>query len=299
MTFVSEPAILTASAYNKFLIDHDAAAQSEIRELKKDHVTVLARILCAHHLENDLEIHLLHRHFSLNEGEAMVHWEITCPSVDSFDVKLPSLSIDIAKAMKCPGDAGDQLRPIMWYAADSGTLLPYEYAVSRERLYQRRGVSGVSMEKLSEFAKEFSAAVWVVGLENLVSLKDKSCSTGGEYVAPDIRSLFRIPFSAITLQPQSGVTETGWTLNNTVPTITNQVAHHISPSPDIPFPQPTDGHVTQTKQTTGGTVATHHTTTRYGDYAFDPQEVSPVYTDRMWMAAEATQFGSWNVVGVC
>jgi hypothetical protein len=61
---------------------------------------------------------------------------------------------------------------------------------------------------------------------------------GGEYVAPSIRALFRIPYSIINLQASSGLIETGWT-----------VEHNAAPEVDggLPLPEFTDGHVTKTR----------------------------------------------------
>ncbi|TDL13186.1 hypothetical protein BD410DRAFT_847229 [Rickenella mellea] len=199
MPFISVPVILDATVYNGFLVDHDATAQSQIQGIKENHVFALARVLVAHHLENDLEIHLLHRHFILGDGEAMVHWEISCPNPDITNGNPPSVSIDVAKVMRCPEVAGEEFHPVMWFSADKDTLIPYEYAFTAKSSCQRRVVNRASTEKLSAFAKDFSAIVWQAGLENLISLKDKSCLAGAEYVAPDIRALFRVPFSIITI----------------------------------------------------------------------------------------------------
>lgn len=68
--------ILSARTYNEFLIDHDAAVQSVAANLKSNHVGKLVNILETHGLGNDLEVHLLHRHFELQEDEAIVHKEI-------------------------------------------------------------------------------------------------------------------------------------------------------------------------------------------------------------------------------
>lgn len=301
MTFISVPSILAATKYNEFLIDHDATVQSQSRGIKNNYVSALADVLRAHQLENDLEIHLLHRHFLLQEGEAMIHTEIICPLVDIKDGGLPTFSVDIAKAMKCPKAANYHLHPIMWYCAGNNELIPYEYAIASESLSQQRAAVRISSEKLSAFAKEFSALVWEGGLQNLISLKDKSCLAGAEYVAPEFRALFRVPPSIVTLQPGSGVVETGWTINNcSTRSPLTEMNNAITPislstdtSPDIPFPEPTDGHVTKTKQTAGGTVATHHVTQRYGEYAFNALEIAPAYTERMWAAVELATIEDW------
>ncbi|KAF8882362.1 hypothetical protein CPB84DRAFT_1750906 [Gymnopilus junonius] len=174
MTFISIPTILAATTYNEFLIDHDATVQLQSRGIKNNYVSTLADVLRTHQLENDLKIHLLHHHFLLQEVEVMIHTEIICPSVNIKDGGLPTFSVNIAKAMKCPKAANYHLHPIMWYCAGNNELIPYEYAIASESLSQQRVAMRISSEKLSAFAKEFSVLVWEGGLQNLILLKDTS-----------------------------------------------------------------------------------------------------------------------------
>ena len=105
------------------------------------------------------------------------------------------------------------------------------------------------------------------GLQDIVSLKDKSCMTGGEYVVPSKRIIFRVPSSIINLQAGSGLMETGW--NSTVPGLDGPLL----------LPECTDGHVTKMRETSGGTVAQSHITEEDGPDAFNPKEVDPMCTD--------------------
>ena len=104
--------------------------------------------------------------------------------------------------------------------------------------------------------------------------------TGGEYVVPSIRALFRIPYSIIKLQASSASIETGWTVEH-------NAAMEVGP---WPLPECTDGRVTETRTTTAGTVAHHHVTDREGPDAFDAREVDQGYTDETWRAVVFPSF---------
>lgn len=56
----------------------------------------------------------------------------------------------------------------------------------------------------------FASYVQSAGIADLVSLKNKQCISGGEYVAPDARVLFLVQMSFIHLQPGSGLLDSGW-----------------------------------------------------------------------------------------
>jgi hypothetical protein len=229
-------------------------------------------IIKAHGLEGELEVHVLHRHFELQAGEALVHKEI------HLEIE-PSVVIDVAKAMKCPSDSATQLIPVMWSTKDR-QMVPYEYAVRMNSKYPtRRVVDTVPWEKLQAFANEFSNYVCDSGLQDVVSLKDKSCVTGLEFVAYESRALFKVPASLVNLQGSRHLVETGWTLDEGAPLVM------------------TDSHVTKTRQTTGGTVAVYHATvTSKGVDAFNPKEISPVYIEKMWAAVKTGTFDSWCAV---
>ena len=88
--------------------------------------------------------------------------------------------------------------------------------------------------------------MWANGLQNLVSLKDKACHSGLEFIAYESRALFRIPSSVVKLKSDAGLIPTGWTMDGA----------HVNDR----IIETTDDHVTRTKQTTGGTVAVSHVT---------------------------------------
>lgn len=90
------------------------------------------------------------------------------------------------------------------------------------------------------------------GLQDIVSLKDKSCMSCGEYLVPSKRIIFRVPSSIINLQAGSGLMETEW--NSTVPGLDGPLL----------LPECTDGHVTKMRETSGGTVAQSHITEEDG-----------------------------------
>lgn len=270
----TEIIILAAQSYNELLIDHEATTQSALLNLKSSHVGELVKILETHDLDGDLEIHLLHRHFELQDGEAIVHKEIIVATEDHCVI------LDVAKAIKCPAESTMHLSPIMWYASQKGIITPYEYA-TRSKSSTLRVMDRVPLLKLKSFAKEFSSYVWAAGLQHLVSLKDKSCPSGLEFIAYESRALFRIPSSLVKLENDRGLIPTGWMMMDGVHT-------------NDRFIQTTDTHVTKTRQTTGGTVAVSHTTvTASGPDSFNPDEVSPIYTDKMWSAVKEGSFETW------
>ena len=65
-------------------------------------------------------------------------------------------------------------------------------------------------ETWNSFSQEFSAYVHLAGIADIVSLKDKSCINGGEYVVPSMQVLFRVPMEAIDRKPGSEMRESGW-----------------------------------------------------------------------------------------
>lgn len=270
---MTTPKILPALEYNKFFLDHDATCKAEALNLKSSHAANLINIIKACGLEAELEVHVLHRHFELEGGEALVHKEIHLETD-------PRVVIDVAKAIKCPCDSATQLTPVMWYFTKDRKMVPYEYTVRMNSKYPTGRVADtVPCEKLQAFASEFSNYVCENGLQDVVSLKDKSCVMGLEFVAYESRALFKVPASLVNLQGSRHLVETGWTLDEDAPLIM------------------TDSHVTKTRQTTGGTVAVYHATvTSNGVDAFDPKEVSPAYTEKMWAAVEAGTFDSWCAV---
>jgi len=203
MTHFTVDSVLPANVYNRLLIDNDAVEQATLRELKSLYVPALAKILAAHEVSDYVELHLLHRHFILKDGEAMVHKPFV--TSDSGD---KSITVDIAKAVPCPSFAKPSLFPLMWMASSTGRLVAYEYGTLGNGSPQPRKIKNISQETWDAFAQDFCGYINVVGIEDIISLKDKSCVTGGEYVVPHLRVIFRIPYSIINLQAPSGLIET-------------------------------------------------------------------------------------------
>jgi hypothetical protein len=268
MSHIAVNSILPAEVYNRLIIDHDATQRSEQLELKLKHIPALSAILLAHGVADSVELHLLHRHFILQDGEALVHrtLEISGSGDDS------SIRVDIAKATSCPESVKGSLVPLLWMASH-GSLIAYEYGLQAEQ----PKVAGISSETWKSFSHEFSVYVHSAGIADIVSLKDKSCINGGEYVAPTMRTLFRVPMEAVNLQPGSGMLESGWKFDAAM-------------NPNANQPECTDGHVTKTRHTSGGTVAHYHVTTEDGMDAFNSKEVPVQYTDAMWAAAKSGNF---------
>jgi len=285
MAHITVDTVLPAEVYNCLLIDHDATEKSASLQLKASYVPALAKILAIHGVSDHVELHLLHRHFILKEGEAMVHrsWVISGSDENT------SIDVDIAKAVPCLNLAKPSLFPLMWMASLTGGLVPYEYGALEDKSSQHWKAKDIPQETWKAFAQDFSAHVQAFGLQDIVSLKDKSCATGGEYVVPSMRALFRVPYSIINLQPSSGLIETGWAVEK---------SGTLAVDGPFPLPECTDGHVTKTRKTTAGTVAHYHVTEKEGPDEFDAKEVDPVYTDGMWRALESPElFNICQVAG--
>ena len=90
-----------------------------------------------------------------------------------------------------------------------------------------------------------------------------------------MRVRFKVPTGSFDLQPGGEVIGFGWRSDATT-------------GPDAGFPECTDGHVTKTRQTPGGTIAVCHSTATSSIDA-DPNEVPLLYTKAMWAAAESEE----------
>ncbi|CAG9954309.1 unnamed protein product [Clonostachys rosea f. rosea IK726] len=268
--------ILPAKVYNSLIVDHEATERAELVELKQKHLPSLFKLLVTHGVDHLVEVHLLHRHFTLHEGEALVHRTLYIAGSEG----LPGIHVDVAKAVSCPQSIDPFLIPLLWMASSDGALIAYEYGLQDRESARKRIATDISSEKWISFAQNFSTYVHSAGIADIVSLKDKSCVTGGEYVVPGMRVLFRVPTEVINLQQGSGMLESGW-------------GNGAAAEPDAGFPECTDGHVTKTRQTSGGTVAHYHDTTEDGIDAFNEKEVPPLYTSAMWNAAKSGEF--WAV----
>lgn len=273
MSHLNVNSILPADAYNHIIIDHDATERAQLLDLKHKHLPALHKVLTAHGVDNFVELHLLHRHFILQEGEAVVHRTLEIPK--SGD--MTGVCVDVAKAVNSPVSIKSSLVPLLWMASSNGSLVAYEYGLRESADTSERAIIAISAEKWNSFTQEFSAYVHSASIADIVSLKDKSCINGGEYVVPSMRVLFRVPTEVIKPQPGTGELESGWKFDAAV-------------EPDASFPECTDGHVTKTRQTTGGTVAHYHVTTEDGIDAFNEKEVPLPYTKAMWDAAKSKDF---------
>ncbi|KAK3337701.1 hypothetical protein B0T19DRAFT_397299 [Cercophora scortea] len=271
----SSNSTLPAKLYNLLIIDHEATERAELLGLKHNHLPAPFKILALHGVADSVELHLLHRHFTLEEGEAIVHRTLEISGSEDA----PSISVDVAKAVSCPESVQPFLVPLLWMASPNGSLVAYEYGLRQSaNASQQSTTASISSERWNSFAQEFSACVHRAGIADLVSLKDKSCINGGEYVVPSMRVLFRIPTQAVNLQPGSEMLESGWDFDR------------VGDS-DPTFPECTDGHVTKTERTSAGIVARDHVTEEDGINAFNGEEVSVLYTNVMWDAAKSE--GLW------
>lgn len=273
MSHVTVNSILPANVYNRLIIDHKATQHAELFELKRKHLPALFKIIAAHGVADFVELHLLHRHFILEDGEAVVHRTLEIPGSEDG----ASIRVDIAKAVSCPESIKGSLVPLLWMASSNDSLIAYEYGLRRWAKSPGRTMADIPTKTWDSLSQGFSAYVHSAGIADIVSLKDKSCINGGEYVVPSTRVLFRVPTEAVNLQPGSGMLESGWKFD-------------ASMEPDANLPECTDGHVTKTRQTSGGTVAHYHDITEDGLDAFNPKEVSLLYTNAMWAAAKSDDF---------
>ncbi|RYO85641.1 hypothetical protein DL766_008712 [Monosporascus sp. MC13-8B] len=277
MSHIAVDSILPANVYNGLIIDHEATERAELLELKRKHLPALFKILNAHGVADFVELHLLHRHFTLQEGEALVHRALEVPGSED-DV---SIYVDIAKAVVCPESIKSSLVPLLWMVSSSGSLVAYEYGLREGAKSLERTMADISSKTWDSFTQEFSVYVHFAGIADIVSLKDRNCINGGEYVVPGMRVLFRVPMEAVDLQPGSGMLESGWKFDAAV-------------EPDASFPECTDGHVTKTRKTSGGTIAHYHETVEDGIDAFNPKEVPLLYTNAMWAAAKSESLWTFS-----
>ncbi|KAJ1326106.1 hypothetical protein MN608_09309 [Microdochium nivale] len=259
--------IVPAELYNSLLIDHDATERAETIGLKMNHIPRLHAILEKHELSQLLEPHLLHRHFDLHEGEVLVHRDL---HVDG-DGKHAPTDIGVAKMMTVDKSIEGSLVPLLWMVSTKGNLVAYEFGMKETLNAVDVQIKTTPATVWSAFINEFASYVRSNNLSDIVSLKNRGCLNGGEYVSPSQRALFRVPNVNINLRPTSHNLESGW----------------IAPKGD---PQPTDGHVTKTKQTAGGTVAHSHVAEEIGPDAIDPAEVAQCYLDAMWAAQKSAVF---------
>ncbi|KAM0737812.1 hypothetical protein ACQRIT_007816 [Beauveria bassiana] len=236
--------IIPAKLYNNFLIDHDATQRAEVVGLKNSH-----------------------------EGEILVHRDLHVEG----DSNHAPINIGIAKMMEVNDSIKNGLVPLLWMVSTEGNLVAYEFGIQETLNTVDTKIKAVSTNKWSSFIEEFTNYVQSNDLSDIVSLKNRGCLSGGEYVSPSQRALFRIPTAQIHLQPGSHNLESGW----------------VSPDGDL---QPSDGHVTRTLVTAGGTVAYKHVTEEIGPDAIDPAEVSQCYIDAMWAAQKSDAFWKSGVI---
>lgn len=267
--------IIPVELYNSFLIDHDASNRAAAVGLKENHIARLYAILEKHELSELLEPHLLHRHFELHEGEILVHRDLHVAGNSNY----APADIGVAKMMKIDESVKDGLVPLLWMVSTEGNLIAYEFGIKETPNAVDIKIKKIPAATWSDFIEEFAGYVQSNELSDIVSLKNRGCLNGGEYVSPSQRALFRIPNAKLNLQPGSENLESGW----------------IAPKGD---PQPSDGHVTKTRKTAGGTVAHQHITEEIGPDAIDPAEVAQCYLDAMWAAQKSVAFWKSGVIPV-
>jgi len=154
---------------------------------------------------------------------------------------------------------------------------PYEFAAQEGA---PREIAHLSTKVWNDFSHDFCHQLKAYGLEHLVSLKDKSCVNGAEYVVPSTRALFRVPMHVINLKPSDPYIDTGWTVD---------LAGGPRADPR-PMPECTDGHEPSTRQISGSTVAKKHITTRRSVDAIGADEINPAHTTQIWDAVKSTNF---------
>jgi hypothetical protein len=161
-------------------------------------------------------------------------------------------------------------------------------AVNTENTTTTRVAATQCTDKLDSFAKEFSRELFKRGLNSLISLKDKSCLSGHEYVAPDIRVLFRMPTSIVNpdAADNTHLIESGWTFSKS----DRSSEPESQKLGNAPMPVTVDTHVTKTRPGYDGTLVHFHVIQKTGKNAIDELEVSSVYTYKMWEVAEDENF---------
>lgn len=172
MSHVVFNTIVSHITYNNFLLEHNATEQAELLKLMENYVVPLAGLLEKRNVSEYVDLHLLHKHFDLEDDEVIMHRELHIPTVDSRQ----DLTVDIAKAVSYHTVNGTRaLVPVSWMASPSGFLVPYEFAAQEGTA---RKIAQLPTKVWNDFSQEFCSQLKAWDLENLVSLKDKSCING-------------------------------------------------------------------------------------------------------------------------
>jgi hypothetical protein len=119
MSHISVNSVLPAETYNRLIIDHDATEKAEAVHMKQKYLPPLLKLLATHGIADLVEPHLLHRHFSLREGEALVHKQLDIAGSGT----LPDIRVDVTQAMACPQPIKPSLVPLLWMASPNGSLI--------------------------------------------------------------------------------------------------------------------------------------------------------------------------------
>lgn len=146
---------MSAEAYNSLIMDQDATEKAEAIGLKQNIIPSLHKLLADHGVDDLLEIHLLHRHFALEEGEALVHRSLDITGSAS----LPTIRVDVAKALICPRFVHQHMVPLLWMASPNGSLVAYEYGLQDGLTPATSPLAELSTEKWAVFARAFSTFV--------------------------------------------------------------------------------------------------------------------------------------------
>ena len=160
MAHITINTVLQAEIYNHLLIDYAATKQAARLQLKLFYVPALARILAIYGFSDYLELYLLHRHFILQKGEAIVHRNLVIPGPD----KNTSITVDVAKVIPCLNVDKRSLFPLMWMTSSTGGLVLYEYGALADGSSPHSKVKDIPQEKWEAFAQDFSVHVEALGL---------------------------------------------------------------------------------------------------------------------------------------
>jgi len=152
---------------------------------------VLLRIISSYRLNRHFSIHLVHKHFDLEEGRVMVYGTVRGPTHPDFILCSPRVP------EKC-----ENLHGLYFRARPDGTMAAYEYTTD-------------PCEDLSEhtdFVAEFVAAVLRLGVQDIFALTGKEPKTKHytEFEMSDLSSTILVNNPMWLPGPSERSTSTDW-----------------------------------------------------------------------------------------
>ena len=134
MSHISVDNVVSSKAYSNPIIDHEATERAESLDQKCKLHSSLQQLLHSHGAADFVELHLLHKHFEIWDGEAIVQKPLSAPESDD----VAAVNIDIAKVRICKEPASSALTLLLWMTSLTGDgLVADEYGLSVSQVFDR------------------------------------------------------------------------------------------------------------------------------------------------------------------